>query len=160
MAMLRLRPLQLDDLDLVCRHREDMFREAGRPDDLLDAMREPFRRWLEPRLAQSEYFGFVAELAGEPIGGIGLMAIEWPPHPAHPLDARRGYVLNLFVEPEHRGRGVARALMAASDDAFARQALSYAILHATEAGKPLYERIGWAATTEMGKPLKADGAGT
>ncbi|MDR3436592.1 MAG: GNAT family N-acetyltransferase [Telmatospirillum sp.] len=154
--MLRLRPLKLDDLELVCRHREEMFREAGRSRDTLNAMREPFRRWLELRLARAEYFGFVAELAGEPIGGIGLMAIEWPPHPAHPLDARRGYVLNVFVEPEHRGRGVARALMAASDEEFARQKLGYAILHATDAGKPLYERIGWAATTEMGKPIRPD----
>jgi hypothetical protein len=27
------------------------------------------------------------------------------------------------------------------------------VLHATRMGKPLYERMGWAATSEMAKPL-------
>ncbi|MBI1254343.1 MAG: GNAT family N-acetyltransferase [Hyphomonas sp.] len=150
---MHLRPLNADDLTLICRHREKMFQEAGRPVDLLKAMRDPFSRWLRPKLSQGEYFGFVAELDREPIGAVGLMIIDWPPHPAHPLDARRGYVLNVFVERQHRGQGVARALMAASDEEFVRRGISYAILHATDAGRPLYERIGWAATTEMGKPL-------
>lgn len=154
--MLNLRPLGPNDLELVCRHREEMFREAGRSHDTLNEMREPFRSWLEPMLARAAYFGFVAELEGQPIGGIGLMVIEWPPHPAHPLDARRGYVLNVFVEPEHRGRGVARALMAASDEEFATRRLSYAILHPTDAGRFLYERIGWSATSEMAKRIRAD----
>lgn len=151
--MLRLRPVTPDDLELVCRHREEMFREAGRSLEVLDAMREPFRHWLAQMLAQGTYFGFVAEAAGEPIGGVGLMVIDWPPHPAHPQDSRRGYVLNVFVEPGHRGRGVARALMEASDRAFAHRGLGYAILHATDSGRPLYERIGWAATTEMAKVI-------
>jgi GNAT superfamily N-acetyltransferase len=151
--MFNLRQLVPQDLELICRHREEMFKEAGRPLEALEAMREPFRRWLEPKLAGGEYFGFIADLCGKPIGGVGLMVIEWPPHPAHPVDPRRGYVLNVFVEPDHRGRGIARALMEASDAEFAHRGLSYSILHATDAAKPLYRRIGWTGTTEMAKPV-------
>src|SRR5271166_5418937 len=135
-AMRNIRPVSPSDLELICRHRHEMFREAGRTEADLAPMAGPFRRWLAKRLEDGAYFGFVAENAGRAIGAVGLMAIDWPPHPAHPLDD---------------GRGVAHALMTASDREFARRGLQYLILHATEAGRPLYERSGWVRTTEMAK---------
>lgn len=148
-----LRTLTGADLDLVCRHRAEMFREAGTPDPTLAAMDAPFRDWLQPRLHDGRYFGFAAEHAGDAIAAVGLMEIDWPPHPQHPGDDRRGYVLNVYVEPAHRGRGVARMLMDASDVEFRRRGIGYAILHSTTAGRPVYERAGWSATSEMAKRL-------
>jgi GNAT superfamily N-acetyltransferase len=152
-SMFTTRALTIDDIDLICRHRQEMFREAGRQAELLEAMAAPFRDWLEARLADERYFGFITEQDGRAIGGIGLMVIDWPPHPSHPLDDRRGYVLNLYVEPVHRGRGVARGLMEAAELRFAEIGLRYVILHATELGRPLYEQSGWLRTTEMAKSL-------
>ena len=149
--MATLRPIALSDLDLICRHRAEMFREAGRADADLEAMAGPFSRWLGERLTQGRYFGFIAEDAGAAIGGIGLMEHDWPPHPAHPADGRRGYVLNVFVEPPFRRKGIAKQLMQSADAAFAERGLSYVILHATDAGRPLYEQLGWSGTSEMAK---------
>jgi ribosomal protein S18 acetylase RimI-like enzyme len=133
-----VRPISPLDFDLVCRHRREMFKDAGQPEEVLDAFADPFRHWVAPRLAD----------------GIGLVEIDWPPHPAHPLDSRRGYVLNLFVEPAFRRRGVAQALLDASETEFRKRGLSYEVLHATAAGRPLYEKNGWTATTEMGKGIR------
>lgn len=149
-----LRPLTPDDLDLVCHHRAAMFADAGRSAEVLEAMAAPFRAWLTPRLADGSYFGFVAMEEGAAVAGIGLMAIDWPPHPMHPDDDRRGYVLNLYVEPAARRRGIAGLLMAEAERAFRERGISYLILHATAAGRPLYEQSGWASTTEMAKPLQ------
>src|SRR5690349_4162927 len=91
-AMTELRPVTPADLDLVCRHREAMFTESGRPPERIAAMVPTFREWLAPRLGDGRYFGFVAEAEGEPVGAIGLMEIDWPPHPFHPQQGRRGYV--------------------------------------------------------------------
>jgi GNAT superfamily N-acetyltransferase len=151
--MQTIRLVTPSDLDLVCRHRAEMFREAGRDDGVLAAMAVPFRRWLEPKLADGSYFGFVAQHDENPIAAIGLMEIDWPPHPSHPMDTRRGYILNLFVERRHRGKGIGRRLMEAADQEFARRAIRFVILHATEQGRPLYEKIGWSATSEMAKSL-------
>jgi GNAT superfamily N-acetyltransferase len=150
--MMKLRPVTLSDLARICDHREAMFREAGKADHDLAMMAAPFAAWLQPRLADGRYFGFMAEAeTGETIGGVGLMEIDWPPHPAHPEDCRRGYVLNVFVEPSYRGQGVARALMETSEHAFRERGISYAILHSTDAGRPCYERMDWSPTTEMAK---------
>jgi GNAT superfamily N-acetyltransferase len=153
---LATRPVGPADLELICRHREEMFRAAnapGRSDDSLRTMTAGFREWLEPRLRDGRYFGLIAEDDGTPVAGIGLMLIDWPPHPSHPQEDKRGYVLNVFVEPSHRKRGLADMLMKLGEAELARRGASLAILHATRMGRPLYEKIGWAQTSEMSKQL-------
>jgi GNAT superfamily N-acetyltransferase len=110
-----------------------------------------FRQWVAPRLKDGSYFGYIAEEGGAAVAGIGLMIIDWPPHPSHPQEDKRGYVLNVFVEPAQRGRGLARTLMQLGEAEIARRGVSFAILHATRMGRPLYEKIGWAQTSEMSK---------
>jgi len=150
-----VRPLDVQDLELICRHREAMFREAGRDEATLRTMTTHFRAWLAPRLANGAYFGHVLSEHGVAVAGIGLMLIDWPPHPMHPETGLRGYVLNVYVERAARRRGLARMLMQLADEEFAKRGATYAILHATEQGRPLYERLGWAGTTEMAKTLPA-----
>jgi ribosomal protein S18 acetylase RimI-like enzyme len=148
-----VRALEEADLELVCRHREQMFREAGRDEAVLQTMTAQFREWLRPRLRDRTYFGYLLCEAGEPVAGIGLMLIDWPPHPSHPVSDRRGYVLNVFVEPAFRRRGLARDLMQLAEADFAKRGVQYAVLHATESGRDLYACLGWSATTEMAKPI-------
>lgn len=150
---MEMRNIHPGDLNLICRHRELMFREAGRDENALAAMGPNFRSWLEPRLLDGSYFGFLAIDNDAVVAGIGLMEIDWPPHPSHPHQDKRGYVLNVFVEPDYRRRGIADLLMKAADAEFKKRGLTYAILHSTKMARPLYENIGWASTTEMAKSL-------
>ncbi|WP_422039597.1 GNAT family N-acetyltransferase [Roseibium sp.] len=151
-----LRPLTPHDLDLICRQRNDMFRSMEMSEDLITRMDPAFRAWLRDRLSDGTYFGFVADLDNRPVGGIGLMEIEFPPHPAHPETTRRGRILNLFVEPEARGQGIARQLVQAAESEFRKRGLTYAVLHATDMSRPLYEQDGWRGTAEMEKLLAPD----
>jgi ribosomal protein S18 acetylase RimI-like enzyme len=83
------------------------------------------------------------------IAGLGMMVIDWPPHPSHPADHRRAYILNVFVEPAYRRRGLARRLMALAEARGRELGISYAILHSTRQGRALYESLGWGPTSEM-----------
>jgi len=150
---MEIRDICSDDLNLICRHRELMFREAGRDETALAAMAPNFRNWLEPRIVDGSYFGFFATDNDDVVAGIGLMEIDWPPHPYHPYQDKRGYVLNVYVEPAYRRRGIADLLMKMADAEFKKRGLTFAILHSTNAGRPLYEKSGWSSTTEMAKPL-------
>jgi GNAT superfamily N-acetyltransferase len=142
------------DLELICHHREEMFRDAGAAEQTLATMTAHFRSWLEPRLADGSYSGIVLIGDGQAVGGIGLMLIDWPPHPLHPEHSRRGYILNLFVEPAWRRRGLARRLMQMAEEELRRQDASLLILHATEKARPLYTELGWTSgTAEMVKSL-------
>jgi GNAT superfamily N-acetyltransferase len=150
---LTLRTLTPNDLDMICEHRENMFLEAGGDPQKLKIMTEHFRPWLQPRLADGRYYGFALLDADRPIAAIGLMSIDWPPHPSHPTEDQRGYVLNVFVEPSYRRCGLASTLMQRAEAEFKCRGLSFAILHATLVGKPVYEQSGWNGTAEMAKVI-------
>ena len=147
--MPNLRPVAPSDLDTILSHRCAMFRDSGRPEAVIAQLVEPFRAWLAPRLADGRYFGWMIEEAGEVVAGIGMMAIDWPPHPAHPTSDKRGYILNVYVEPVQRRRGLARRLMETAMAEAKARGLGYVILHATEEGRRLYESLGWSSGTEM-----------
>lgn len=144
-----IRAVRPSDLDVICEHRERMFAASGRERASLREMTDAFRLWLQPRLADGSYFGWLIEKSGTVVAGIGMMILDWPPHPSHPTDARRGYVLNVFVEPEHRRKGLARRLMAEVSAEAQRRGVGYVILHATRQGRAMYETLGWSQTSEM-----------
>lgn len=150
---MELRNLTEQDLELVCRHRAEMFRDAGCAEATLDTMTAHFRTWLRPRLSDGSYFGFVLSDGNALVGGIGLMLIDWPPHPLHPALDKRGYVLNVYIEPDYRKRGLARELMRHAESELARRGVTLAILHATEKGRGLYGQLGWQGTSEMSKDI-------
>jgi GNAT superfamily N-acetyltransferase len=137
------------DLDVVCSHRERMFREGGFPADVVTQMAKPFRQWLCVRLANGTYFGWIIEEHDKPVAGLGMLVLEWPAHPAHPAQDRRGYILNVYVEPDHRRAGLGRRLMTRAADEARRRDITFLTLHATEDGRRLYETLGWRSTPEM-----------
>jgi GNAT superfamily N-acetyltransferase len=151
-----LRPVAPGDLDTIVRHRSAMFRDSGRPAELIAALEAPFRAWLAPRLDDGRYFGWIIEQDGTPVAGIGMMELEWPPHPSHPTSDRRGYILNVYVEPTHRRRGLARRLMAAATDEAKARCLEFVVLHATEQGRSLYASLGWTSSREMAISIPKD----
>lgn len=154
--MIITRPVSDLDLELVCRHREEMFREAGAfgaTEDTLKTMTLHFRAWLAPRLKDGSYFGFIAEDENVPVAGIGLVILPWAPHPFHPREDRRGYILNVYVEPSHRRRRIGERLMNLAEEELRQRGIGFATLHATEAGRALYATQSWAPTTEMFKKL-------
>jgi len=150
---LKCRPLGPDDADLIGLQRQAMFLEAGGDPENLRVMAEHFRPWLEERLDDGRYYGFALCAADQAVAAIGLMSIDWPPHPSHPTMDQRGYVLNVFVEPPYRRCGLASDLMQLAEAEFARRGIIFAVLHATEVGKPMYEQIGWRGTSEMAKAI-------
>jgi GNAT superfamily N-acetyltransferase len=149
MPVINTRLVGPDDLDLIVRHRTEMFRESGCPEEDLATMTAGFRPWLELRLAGGTYFGWVMEAGGDAVAGLGMIVLDWPPHMFHPSDARRGYVLNVFVEPEYRGRGLASELMKVALAEAERRGIAFMTLHASSQGRPLYEKLGWKPTSEM-----------
>ncbi|WP_422018953.1 GNAT family N-acetyltransferase [Roseibium sp.] len=148
------RPVAPSDCDLICRHRHDMFQAAGDHKAAKAALTPAYRNWRQHALQSGSYFGFIAEVDGAAVGGVGLMVVDWPPHQLNPDVLQRGYVLNVFVEPEHRGQGIAKDLMAASDAAFKKRNVTHAVLTATDQARPMYEKDGWQQTAQMAKEIR------
>ncbi len=146
------RPVAKHDLNLICEHRERMFAESGRAREALRPMTSAFEQWLSPRLEDGSYFGWMLEDAGVVVAGLGMMVIDWPPHPSHPADHRRAYILNVFVEPEHRRKGLAKRLMVLAEERARELGVRYAILHSTR-GEAALRRPRLGADERDGDPL-------
>ncbi len=86
---------------------------------------------------------WLAEVQGEAVAVGTLAYFLRPPYPGNP-QGQDAYFLNMYTRPEFRGRNAAhRVLMAAIAQARER-GVRKLILHATEAGRPLYLKAGFA----------------
>ncbi len=139
----------IDDGEVIVEHRRAMFREMGYRDEAaLDAMATAFRPWLRRKMEEREYLAWFATENGEIAAGLGLWLMDWPPHMVGP-GARRGNVLNVYTRPRSRRQGLARALMQTALEWCRANGIRAVILHASEEGRFLYEKLGFQATNEM-----------
>jgi len=51
------RAVRAADLNLICRHRHEMFKASGRTDAIVQPSTDAFKEWLRPRLNEGSYFG-------------------------------------------------------------------------------------------------------
>ena len=146
---MELRPATAADIDTILRHRRQMFSEMGGDyRRQLDDFEPASRLYFESALRDGSYYGVVGEVEGSTVAGGGVVIAAWPGSPLN-FDPRRAWILNVYVEPEHRGRGYARAVMEALIDFCLRQGFRSVALHASEEGRTLYEKLGFRQTNEM-----------
>ncbi len=140
-----LRDARPSDAALVSHQREAMFVEMGQ-DYREDVAR--FTPWVGPKLASGLYQGWFVEHAGTVVAGAGLLFIDWPPHTLDPQPLR-AYLLNVYVQPDHRGQGLARALTERAIQETRARGIRILSLHASDAGRPVYTGLGFTPTNEM-----------
>ena len=64
-------------------------------------------------------------------------------------EGRQGTIINVFTEPEWRRRGIGSLLMK-EITAWARsEDLERILLHASEEGRPVYQKLGFVESNEM-----------
>jgi GNAT superfamily N-acetyltransferase len=148
--MFTTRAATIADAMLITAHRRAMFASMPNPQDsTLDAVSYSFEPWVRGRIADGKYLGWIAEESGRLAGSAGLLILDWPPHPLHPNASQRGYLLNVFVEPEYRKRGVAHQLIEQCLEEARQRGIRVVTLHSSDAGRPVYEGFGFKATSEM-----------
>jgi GNAT superfamily N-acetyltransferase len=138
------------DLKTILYHRRRMFEDMGytEPEALARAMASS-AGLVERGLRQGTYHGWLAETAdGTVVAGGGLLHLEYPSHPRDP-EPRRTFVVNVFTEPEHRRRGLARRLMDEMIGWCREAGVRGLYLHASDEARPLYRELGFAPTNEM-----------
>ena len=150
MTALTIRPATLADAPTIVKHRRAMFDAMGFTNraelDLMDARGVG---WVTDKMAQGEYLHwFATDAEGRVVAGAGLWLMDWPPHAIDP-SGRRANILNVYTDPAHRRRGLARRLTQVALDWCRENGLRTIILHASDEGRALYESLGFKATNEM-----------
>ena len=137
------------DAEAIGQQRLRMFADAGVAEEsAMGQMTANFVEWVRPRLADGSYVGWLVEDNGQLVAGAGLWVIEWPPH-FMDAEPQRAYLLNFYVAPEMRRRGLARALLALAVAEAKTRGIKVVTLHASKFGKPVYEESGFTMSNEM-----------
>lgn len=134
------------DAGLLARHRVAMFVDMGTlsaGSDMASAILAASERLFTAGLASGEWAAWIAEEAGSPIAGAAAILRPTPPDPVVPEGGTMAYVLNVYTEPAARRRGAARALMTACLHWCRERRVVKVGLHASTAGRRLYERLGF-----------------
>lgn len=147
--MIQLRQATIEDIETITTHRIRMFVDMGEDPAEMETIREAYREWLRRNIASGDYLGMFAVQDGEVIAGGGMWLIHGYQPYAGSLEGERAMIFNMYTAPEHRGKGLARriaeALLKIADD----KAIKVVTLHASDAGRPLYEKLGFRQTNEM-----------
>lgn len=148
--MLETRAAALADAALIAGHRRAMFAAMGGFDEsILDALCRASEPWTARMIEAGKYLGWIVSHEERAIASAGMLILDWPPHPFDPTGEARAYLLNVYVDPGYRRRGLARRLV---DECLAearRRAIRVVTLHASLEGSPLYEQLGFKSTNEM-----------
>ena len=135
---------------MITRHRKAMFadmRDAA--ETVLEEMAQNFEPWVQRMIAEDKYAGWITRDDEREVGSAGLLILDWAPHFLDPHCGQRGYILNVFVEPEYRGRGIAKALTLECMAEAKRRGIGVVALHASKKGQPVYEKLGFKTSNEM-----------
>src|SRR5437660_2826448 len=148
------------DVDLISWHRARMFQDMGElPPDLFETFRIRSRDALRQMFERENYFGWLAgpeNESGQIVAGAGVQLREVPPHPQSNsngkidiVSGRQAIIQNVFTEPEWRGGGLAALLIERIIEWTRKKGIDSVVLHASDVGRALYERLGFIAATEM-----------
>lgn len=151
----QLRLASAEDAPILAAHRGAMFRDMKEVDEqgasiIENASIDHLAALLEAR----EYFGFLVEHLGAVVGGGGVWLRPLLPRPGTLQGAVEGYVLNVYVDPDHRRGGVARAVMRAIEEWCRERGVARVVLHASVMGRALYEELGFVDSNEMRMSLR------
>lgn len=148
-----------EDAEIIGEHRRRMFLDSGQADEeRIEAVIASFVPWARAKLADGSYVGWLTEEDGHVVAGAGMLLMDFPPHWMDPQPVR-AYLLNVYVEPAFRKRGLARNLLEMAVNDALRRGIKVVSLHASKFGRPLYALNGFAPTNEMILWSEGDAAG-
>jgi len=151
-----IRQATTSDAAIIAHHRVAMFQDMGEvPTAALSTqLLLTSTAALTALFREGSYVGWLAIDAGERvIAGAGAQIKSQLPRIAH--DGVRvavmpvALVLNVYTEPAWRKKGIARALMQRIMGWATTEGIDRVLLHASDAGRPLYQSLGFVATNEM-----------
>jgi GNAT superfamily N-acetyltransferase len=160
MSQFQVRLATRADLDVISDHRARMFRDMGElPEEMSGTFRTQSKDTLRSMFEHDQYVGWLVTPHDEPekvIAGAGVTLRKVAPHPQQSgggsfeiVSGRQAIIQNVFTEPEWRRRGIGTLLMKEIIEWSKKTGIESLVLHASEEGRPIYEKLGFITTTEM-----------
>jgi GNAT superfamily N-acetyltransferase len=141
------------DIAVLAQHRRGMFDDmlahqaVGFTQAQVDEMEPHYQRYLEEHLGKA-IRAWVIEVDGAVAASGAILVQMWSPRPGD-LTGQSALLHSIYTAPAFRRRGFARTITETLVQACKEMGFKTVSLHASQAGRPLYESMGFHPTTEM-----------
>ncbi len=136
------RQATLVDIDLLVSRRLQ-FIEVDEKSGNYEYIKDKCYLYFQKALAEEACDVILAEDSGKGIGTGIIFYYDSVPSRSNPT-GKNAYVTSLFVEPGYRGKGIAKTIMKQLTEKAASRGYEIVMLNASDMGKPLYEKMGFA----------------
>ena len=133
-----------------------MFQDMGDVSgDAFEILRTQARIRLEQWIDTGKYIGWLATPADKPEMIVAGAGVQLQPILPRPIDVstigegRQGTIVNVFTEPQWRQGGIAGQLIEEIIIWSKNEQIDRLVLHASDEGRSIYERLGFVASNEM-----------
>ena len=106
-------------------------------------IREELPGYLQRHLGWNLHAYVARDGDGTIVSCAWLLQVEKPPSPRFP-NGHTGVLFNVYTDPDHRRKGIARRTMGKLIEGAYELKLDVLELHATEDGYPLYRSLGFS----------------
>ena len=130
-----------EHIDWIIRHRIEMFRSMGWTDEDLLITGEITRAFLERDWTDNPEV-LIALEQNEVAGGVAINYSLMLPDNRN-LTGKCAYIMNMYVEPEYRNKGIATQLMEKVLEICKEKGVGKISLHATDMGERVYSKLGF-----------------
>ena len=143
---MRYKIAMAEDIELLLQSRMDTLKAVNRlPEDyrFSDTFREASREFF----LEGDHTTVLALDEGRAVGCATMCYYDLMPTFSHP-SGRRAHLMNVYTDPSRRREGIGyRMVSMLIDDAWSRGYTEIS-LDATEAGRPLYRKLGFKDSEE------------
>jgi GNAT superfamily N-acetyltransferase len=143
-----LRSATIQDLPVIVELKLAMFAEAGLSEQLADQATAIIRQDYQQLYAENRARHYVVEQDGVIVAMTGAFLKSDLPFSYYKTPVY-GFIGDVYTRPIHRGQGFARRLNQHALGWLKTRGASMVRLLATEAGRPLYEALGFKPSGEM-----------
>ena len=149
-----IREASLADIPEILRQRRAMYQHMNYKEPTsLEAMAKLTTDYLAKAMAEGSFRAWLAWEGDHAVAGGAVIISPWPAHP-YDLECRRATILNVYTDPSHRRRGLARQLMQTMISWCRQEGFARITLHASDEGRHLYESLGFEVSNEMRLKLR------
>lgn len=137
-----------DDIRCIVDMKVDMFREFGYDQYLKenanDIIVEDYGRMYENNLATH----FLARVDNQIVGMVGAFIKSDIPY-RYFSKGQYGFIGDVYTIPSYRNNGISKKLNEEALDWLRDYGVSFVRLLASDAGRPIYEKLGFSADVDM-----------
>ena len=135
----------IEDIDELVKTRITVLRADNKLSDEEDMMQveKASYEYYQRALVTGEHIAYLVYDNGTFMGAGGVSFYQVMPTYHNP-SGRKAYIMNMYTAPEYRRRGVAYKMLGLLVEEAKKQGVLYISLEATDMGRPLYEKFGFA----------------